>query len=63
MLELLSYLESIIRFISVILSTGFSMKKLIELKDEYNWELDNMIFIGSIIIGFILGIMFSYFKK
>lgn len=63
MLELLSYLESIIRFISVILSTGFSMKKLIEMKDEYKWDLDNMIFIGSIIIGFVLGIMFSYFKK
>ena len=63
MLELLSYLENIIRFISVILSTGFSMKKLIEMKDEYEWDLDNIIFISSIIIGFILGIMFSYFKK
>ena len=63
MLELLSYFESIIRFISVILSTGFSMKRLIELKDEYNWDLDNMIFVGSIVVGFILGIMFSYLKK
>ena len=63
MLEILSYFESIIRFISVVLSTGFSLKRLVELKDEYEWDLDNMIFIGSIIIGFILGIMFSYFKK
>ena len=63
MFELLSYFESIIRFVSVILSTGFSLKKIVELKDEYDWDLDNIIFVGSIIVGFFLGIMFSYFKK
>ena len=63
MFELLSYFESIIRFISVILSTGFSLQRLKEIKEENGWETDTVFFISSIIIGFALGIMFSYFKK
>ena len=63
MLELLSYFESIIRFISLILSTSFDLQKLKEMKEENNWDFDTIIFISSIVIGFIFGILFNYLKK
>ena len=63
MLELLSIFENILRFISTVISTGFTVKKLAELKDEYDIRDENLIFIGSLIVGFLLGIAWNYFKK
>jgi len=63
MLELLSIFESILKFISTIISTGFSIKKLIELKDEKEWSDENILFIGSLVLGFIMGILWNYLKK
>lgn len=63
MLELLSIFESILRIISTVISTGFSVKKLIEIKNENDLSDENTIFILSLVFGFILGIMWSYFKK
>ena len=63
MLELLSYLESIIRFISLFLSTGFSLQRLKEIQEENGWETDTIFFVSSIVCGFVLGILFSYFSK
>ena len=63
MLELLSIFESVLKFISTIISTGFSVKKLIELKDENDLSDENLIFVGSLIIGFVFGILWSYLKK
>lgn len=63
MLEFLSIFESILKFISTIISTGFSVKRLVELKDENEWSDENILFIGSIVLGFIMGILWSYLKK
>ena len=62
MLELLSYFESIIRFINLILSTGFGLQSLKDMKEENGWETDTMFFICSIVVGFFLGVLFNYFK-
>ena len=63
MLELLSLFESLLKIISTIISTGFSVKKLIELKNDNDLSDENIMFVGSLIIGFIFGILWSYLKR
>jgi len=63
MIEILTLLESFLKIISTIISTGFSIKKLIELKDETDWTNENYIFIASIVFGFFLGLFWSYIQK
>ena len=63
MLELLSVFESILRFISTLISTGYSVQKIVEIKNDNNWSDENVMFISSLIIGFVFGVMWSYFKK
>ena len=62
MINILTYIENILKIITAIF--GMNGNKEIEnFKNQIDFNKDEHVFIASIIIGFILGIFFSYIKK
>ena len=62
-MEFIFLIESFLKIIVTVISTGFSVKKLMDIKDEVDWKNDNIIFATSLIIGFVLGIVWHKYLK
>jgi hypothetical protein len=60
-MEIIFLLENLLRIITTIISTGFSVQKIMELKKS-DWNKEHFIFISSLIIGFLFGIMWNKLK-
>ena len=60
MSDILSLLESFLKLISTIISSGFSIKKI---KENIDFSNENNVFLIAIISGFFLGLFWSYIRK
>ena len=58
-LQIINYLEVIIKFISMFLSMKWDIETI---KKQTGVQIDTLIFLGAIIVGFIMGIIWSYLK-
>ena len=59
-LSIINYVEIIIKFISMIFSSDFDIESI---KEKTGLNTDTLLFITSLVFGFILGIGWSYLDR
>ena len=59
-LSILNYIEIIMKFVSMIFTSDFDIESI---KEKTGLNTDTLLFITSLVFGFILGIGWSYLDK
>ena len=59
-LSIIKYFETILNFISIILAYDFDIESI---KEKTGLNIDTLLFVTSLILGFILGISWNYLDR